>query len=133
MNITIKSSDHLGVFSSVACMLHCFATPLLFLSQAQTSSITHEIPFLWQVLNYIFLVVSFFAVYRSIQNSSNTIVKIFLFIAWFSLSFFIINEGLEAYHIPEFFTYSAAILLSSLHMYNLKYCSCKDEDCCVHK
>ena len=54
-------------------------------------------------------------------------------VSWFFLSFFIINEGLEAYHIPELFTYSAAITLSALHIYNLKYCTCKDDECCVHK
>ena len=129
----IISSDHIGVCTSFACMLHCFATPLLFLSQAEASTISHEIPFFWQSINYLFLIISLAAIFRSVQNSNNLYVKIFLITAWVFLSFFIINEGFEAYHIPEFFTYSAAITLSALHIYNLKYCTCKDDECCVEE
>ena len=54
-------------------------------------------------------------------------------IFWLSLSFLIINEGLEGFHIPELFTYLSATSLAFLHIYNLKYCSCEDEECCVQK
>jgi len=84
-------------------------------------------------MNYLFIIVSLAAITRSVQNSTNTYVKILLISAWSLLSFFIINESFEIYHIPEFFTYLAAITLSALHIYNLKYCTCKDEECCVHK
>jgi hypothetical protein len=55
-----------------------------------------------------------------------------LFSFWFLLSFLIINEGLEGFHIPEFYTYIAATSLSFLHIYNLKYCTCKEE-CCTNE
>ena len=100
---------------------------------SEFSTLSHEIPFFWQSINYLLLIISFAAIFRSVQNSTNLYIKIFLITAWFFLSFFIINEGLEAYHIPELFTYSAAITLSALHIYNLKYCTCKDDECCVHK
>ena len=54
-------------------------------------------------------------------------------IFWLVLSFLIINEGLEGFHIPELFTYLSATSLAFLHIYNLKYCSCEDEECCVQK
>lgn len=133
MNIKVISPDHLGIYANVACMLHCLATPFLFISQSEFSTLSHEIPFFWQSINYLLLIISFAAIFRSVQNSTNLYIKIFLITAWFFLSFFIINEGLEAYHIPELFTYSAAITLSALHIYNLKYCTCKDDECCVHK
>jgi hypothetical protein len=133
MNLKSISSDHIGVFTTVTCMLHCLATPLLFITQAQASTISQEVPFFWQSLNYLFIIISLAAITRSIQNSTNLYVKIFLISAWSILSFFIINESFEIYHIPEFFTYIAAITLSALHIYNLKYCTCKDEECCVHK
>ncbi|MDG1791807.1 MAG: MerC domain-containing protein [Flavobacteriaceae bacterium] len=133
MNIKTISSDHLGVFTSVACMLHCLTTPLLFITQAQASTLSHEVPFLWQSMNYLFIIVSLAAITRSVRNSTNSYVKIFLISAWSLFSFFIINESFEIYHISEFFTYLAAITLSALHIYNLKYCTCKDEDCCTHK
>ena len=56
MNIKTISSDHLGVFTSVACMLHCLTTPLLFITQAQASTLSHEVPFLWQSMNYLFII-----------------------------------------------------------------------------
>jgi hypothetical protein len=70
------------------------------------------------------------AVSTSIKNSTKLFVKILLFSFWFLLSFLIINEGLEGFHIPEFYTYIAATSLSFLHIYNLKYCTCKEE-CCI--
>ncbi|CAI8306991.1 MAG: Uncharacterised protein [Flavobacterium sp. SCGC AAA160-P02] len=133
MKIAIKNSDYLGVIANALCMLHCLTTPFIFISQAQASTLSSEIPFLWQSINYVFLFISLIAVYQSIRNSSNFYVRVSLFISWLFLCLFILNEGLEVYHIPEFFTFSAAILLSLLHIYNLKYCTCEEEDCCVHK
>jgi hypothetical protein len=43
----------------------------------------------------------------------------------------IFNEKLEFFHIPEYFTYASAMGLAGLHLYNLKYCQCKTENCCV--
>ena len=131
MRIAINNSDHLGVIAGGLCMLHCFATPILFLSQAAV--ISHDVPLLWTGLNYLFLIVSFFAVYQSAQNSSNSSIKYFLFIAWALLTGLILNEGFEIFHIAEFYTYLSAITLCGLHIYNLKYCTCKDDDCCTHK
>ena len=131
MRIAINNSDHLGVISGGLCMLHCFATPILFLSQATV--ISHDIPLLWTGLNYLFLIVSFFAVYQSAQNSSNSTIKYFLFIAWTLLTGLILNEGFKIFHIEEFYTYLSATTLCGLHIYNLKYCTCKDDNCCTHK
>ena len=87
---------------------------------------------LWSMLNYMFLIVSFFAVYRSAQNSSNLYVKVFLFIAWGCLTGLILNEEFEIFSAAEAYTYLSAITLCGLHIYNLKYCNCKDDDCCAN-
>lgn len=133
MKALINNSDKFGVMANVLCMAHCLATPLLFISQAHNSTLVHEIPFLWQLTNYFFLLISFIAVYFSIKKSTKLFVKIFLMIFLLSLSFLIINEGLEGFHIPELFTYLSATSLAFLHIYNLKYCSCENEECCVQK
>ncbi len=132
MNFIINSSDKYGVTASVLCMLHCTATPLLFMTQAHTSAVVHDVPFLWLSINYIFLLISSLAVYYSIQKSTKAFVKVLLFVFWFALCFLIINEGFEGFHIPEFYTYLSASSLALLHLYNLKYCTCKDEECCTH-
>ena len=133
MLISIKNSDYVGACASIFCMLHCMVSPILFMSQTQAVNISIEIPFLWQSVNYIFLFISMIAVYFSIKNSTKLFVKILLAISWLSLSFLIINEGLEGFHFPEIFTYISASLLSVFHIYNLKYCTCnEDDECCVH-
>ena len=133
MNLSIKYSDKVGVASNILCMLHCFATPFIFFSQTQTVHIGHDIPFAWQIINYFFIAVSGIAVYYSTKNSTNNIVKLLMVVSWSILSFLIISEGLELFHLPEIFTYLSASFLSLLHIYNLKYCTCNDEECCIHE
>jgi hypothetical protein len=130
MKIIEINSDHIGVTASSLCMLHCFFTPLLFLSQATSVTFTQEIPFLWQSLNYLFLLISFLAIYYTAKNSSKLSVKVLLVSTWLILSSLIINEFFEIISIPELYTYAAATSLAGLHVYNLKYCRCDDDNCC---
>ena len=131
MKLTIQHPDTLGAINSSLCVIHCFATPFLFLTQAQTSLVElSTVPLWWQLLNYVFIVVSFFAVFRTVKNSSNQLVKSLLWVSWGLLSALILNEEFEIMHMPELLTYFAGISLASLHIYNLKYCQCEDENCC---
>ena len=132
MKIIDINSDHIGVTSSSLCMLHCLFTPFLFLSQSTSVTLTQEIPFLWQSLNYVFLLISFLAIYHTVKNSIKLSVKVLLVSTWLILSSLIINEFLEISSLPEIYTYAAAISLSGLHVYNLKYCRCDDDKCCKH-
>lgn len=130
MKLIIKNSDYIGASTSGLCMLHCFATPLIFLSQSAAINISLDITFLWYSLNYMFLLISFIAIYYSVKNSSNFLVKVLLYLFWLLLSALIINEGLSIFPVPELYTYISAFSLSSLHIYNLKYCRCDDDECC---
>ena len=131
MKLIIKHSDYVGASASGLCLMHCIATPILFLSQASLISISNEMLFLWQSLNFLFLAISFIAIYYSVKNSSNSYVKILLFLSWLTLSSLILIELFEILSIAEFYTYIAAISLSILHIYNLNYCQCEDDSCCV--
>ena len=133
MKLSIKYSDKVGAASNILCLLHCFATPFIFLSQTQTAHIGHDVPFAWQIINYFFITISGIAVYSSVKNSSNYIVKVFMVLFWLILSFLIISEGIELLHLPELLTYLSASFLSLLHIYNLKYCTCNEEECCIHE
>ena len=131
MKYTLNHPDTVGAINSSLCVAHCFATPFLFLTQAQTSLVElSTVPLWWQLLNYVFIVVSFFAVNRTVKNSSNQLVKSLLRVSWVLLSALILNEEFEIMHMPELLTYFAGISLASLHIYNLKYCQCEDENCC---
>ncbi|CAI8325015.1 MAG: MerC domain-containing protein [Candidatus Pelagibacter sp. TMED239] len=130
MKIIDVNSDHVGVTASSLCMLHCFFTPLLFLSQATTVSLNQNIPFLWQSLNFLFLLISLLAIYHTVKNSSRLSVKVLLVSSWLILTSLIINEFFEISSIPELYTYASSTSLAGLHVYNLKYCRCDDEKCC---
>ena len=130
MKIIDVNSDHVGVTASSLCMLHCFFTPLLFLSQATTVSLNQNIPFVWQSLNFLFLLISLLAIYHTVKNSSRLSVKVLLVSSWLILTSLIINEFFEISSIPELYTYASSTSLAGLHVYNLKYCRCDDEKCC---
>ena len=128
MKISTIHPDNIGATFSTLCVIHCFATPILFVTQ----SYMLVVPGWGQALNYIFLALSFFAVYKTSQNSSNQIVKILLYIFWGILATLLISEEFELFHLPEFITYSTGLTLAGLHIYNKKYCQCDDEECCVN-
>ena len=71
-------------------------------------------------MNYIFIIISFIAVYKSVLNSSNSIIKSILFISWFALTILILNEQFEILHLQEVYTYLSASILCVTHFYNLK-------------
>ena len=131
MKLIIINSDRIGALSSGLCMLHCFATPFLFLSQSSLIFISVDFTLTWFILNYVFLFISFIAIYHSVKNSTNRFIRIFLYLFWVVLSGLIINESLEIFSIPEAATYFSASSLICLHIYNLRYCRCDDEDCCA--
>ena len=130
MRITTKNSDYLGAISGVLCIIHCIITPLLFLINAELA--TKQTLLALQLTGYIFLIISFFAVYKSALNTTNNIVKVLFFVFWSFLLFLILNESFGVFKIAETFTFISAFSLSALHIYNLKYCQCKDENCCVN-
>lgn len=131
MNITINRPDSLGALAGMLCMLHCFATPFLIIALAGSASLTEEAPAWWISINYIFLIVAFFAVLRSTQTTSRGFMKPLFWASWIVLSFVIVNEQFGWLALPELVTYAAATFLVGLHLYNRRYCQCKTDTCCV--
>ena len=129
-SITLKP-DIFGAIASSLCLIHCLATPFLFLSRVYGSSGTYVVPFWWKDLDYLFLAVSFIAINRSTKTTSKKFMKYALWSGWVILFSLILNEKMMWLTIPGILNYIAAIGLSSLHIYNLKYCQCEDENCCV--
>ncbi|WP_249028261.1 hypothetical protein [Nonlabens xylanidelens] len=58
-------------------------------------------------------------------------MKPLLWANWCVLLLLIGNEKIEAFSIPETITYITATVLAVLHIYNLKYCQCQDDKCCI--
>lgn len=119
--IELKNSDIFGATSSSFCLAHCVLTPFLFLSPI----------WWWSSLNILFISVSFIAVYNSVKKTSRQIMKPLFWIGFSLLTLSIVNEEFHFLHVPEVLNYSTAAFLAGLHIYNLKYCQCDDEECCT--
>lgn len=132
MKITILKPDTLGATASTICLIHCVATPFIFLAHVTTGCCNTSVPLWWQSVDYIFLLISFFAVYRSTKNTSKKIMKPALWVSWTLLFGVIINEKFEFIHIPEYLHYVPALALILLHIYNLKFCQCNNNSCCIN-
>jgi hypothetical protein len=131
INKLVTKSDTFGAFASSLCLVHCIVTPILFAIQPIAAQ-TEGAPIWWKSLDYIFLIISFFAVLWSAKNTSKTWMKYALWISWLLLTLAIVNEKLELFHLGELVVYIPAVSLIGLHLYNRKYCQCGDEECLVH-
>ncbi|QMU64059.1 MAG: MerC family mercury resistance protein [Flavobacteriaceae bacterium] len=131
MKLTLNSPDTFGTLASVLCVVHCLATPLLFLVHSCSISHCKTTPVWWKSLDYFFLTISFFAIYRSAQTTSKNFMKYALWTSWAILFILIINEKMQWASITEIATYCTAFTLAGLHIYNLNYCQCKTDNCCT--
>ena len=133
MNISLRKPETIGAIVSTLCVVHCLLTPLLFVAQSYTATHSHEAPFWWKNLDYLFILISVIAVYESTKKSTNKLIKAGLWMSWIMLFLLILNEKLVWIELDEIITYSVAITLSMLHIYNLNYCQCETENCCNNK
>ena len=123
-----QKSDTLGVLSSSLCLIHCLLTPVLFV--VQSSCCQAETPLWWKGIDYVFLIVSFFAVYKSANETSKNWMKYALHACWTILAFVILNERFGLVNLPESSIYFPSLGLVFLHIYNNKYCKCSNDTCC---
>lgn len=130
MKIALNKPDSIGALSSLLCLLHCMATPFLFIAQSSAMAYEETSHGWWGFIDYFFLVISFIAIYRSAKTSSSNTIKNALWVSWFLLVFVIVNETKQFVNLPEYTIYIPALLLIVLHIYHLKYCQCQDDKCC---
>ena len=89
------------------------------------------ISFYWKGINLIFLVFSLIAVNRSTKKTTSKIIKPIFWFSWGFLFFVLFNEEVKFIELPELVSYLSALNLAGIHIYNLKFCGCKDENCCT--
>jgi len=129
----VKSTDYdfVGASASTLCMIHCLMTPFLFAAQATVSSSCSDIsPTWWKTLDYVFLIVTFIAIYFTAKSTSLKWLVNALYVFWFVLALLMINNLYHLVNIPHAFIYIPAIGLASLHLYNRHYCRCQKDACC---
>jgi len=132
--ISIKQkSDKLGAIASTLCLIHCVATPFIFIAQTCTTTHSVSVPYWYKFIDYFFLIISFFAVYHSAKTTTKKWISTALWISWSVLCFIIINEKTAWFSLIEELIYLPAISLIFLHLYNRKYCQCNTTNCCIDK
>ena len=125
----INKSDWVGILASGLCMVHCLATPFLFVTHAAIGTHAQGRPFWWGFLDIVFLLFSFLAVYWSVRKTSRPWVKHAFWILWGLLALIIVNEKWGIMHLAEVAIYFPALGLVFLHFYNLRYGKCEDDNC----
>lgn len=132
INKTLTYSDYIGAFASGLCVIHCIATPFLFVLQScSVTGCCSSGPGWWSFIDYLFIGITFFAVYYSAKNTSKDWMKYALYSSWLLLTILMLNEKVGVFPLAEMWKYTAAFTLVGLHLGNRKYCRCNDESCCV--
>ena len=125
-------ADIVGAIASGLCMLHCMATPLLFVVQSYSLvGCADSGPGWWNAIDYLFIGITFFAVYYSVKHTSKEWMKYALYASWVVLTILIFNEKFHLVPMAEMWKYGAAFSLVGFHLYNRKYCQCADDGCCT--
>ncbi len=129
-----SKSDLIGTTASTLCLIHCIATPFLFVAQAEMLGHDESHPVWWGILDIVFLVLAYFAVWWSSETTSKRWVRYGLWISWIMLTVIVLNEKLSFFHLPEAAIYFPTVSLIALHLYNRKYCHHHDgEECSLEK
>lgn len=123
--------DTIGAFTSGLCLIHCLATPFIFIAQTCSSSCCESSPAWWQAIDFIFLFISLIIVYKSTNQSTNILIKYALWISWSLISITLINGKIELIPLPNALRNISALSLMIFHLYNQRYCKCKTEKCCL--
>ena len=131
MKIAINNSDSIGALASTLCLIHCLVIPFIFVVQSCAASCCASAPVWWVFFDYLFLTISFFAILKSTKTTQSNLIKYALWSFWLLLLCFIVNESIGVLLISKNALYLVAVLLSSLHIYNLKYCQCENK-CCIN-
>lgn len=119
-------SDYIGAAASSLCMIHCLLTPMLFAVQLTSLSCSEISPVWWKTIDYIFLVITFFAVWYTSKATQSKWVRASLFISWIILALLVLNASFHVIPLPHILIYIPAITMIATHMYNRRYCVCQN-------
>jgi hypothetical protein len=122
-------SDSIGALASGLCLIHCLATPFLFVAQSCAKSCCSTAPGWWLFIDYLFIALSFMAIYFASKQTSKKWVSMMFYVLWFLLTALVINESQGFLLIAKEWINAPAFGLIALHLYNRRYCRCGDDLC----
>ena len=126
------SADSVGALAGTLCLIHCAITPFLFLAKTCSSACCADAPWWWQLLDYVFLVISFGAILHAAKHTSKSWLRTSLWVSWFILFVALLVQTTTKGALPDAFVNIPAFSIIGLHFYNRKYCRCKDDACCAN-
>ncbi|MFY0674449.1 MAG: MerC domain-containing protein [Bacteroidia bacterium] len=113
MNFT-HSYDKIGIWSSLLCIVHCLAVPVVMAYTNNSIDLHHNM--WWDLLQVFFVLIGFWAVRHAVGHVKITWIKIA-----FWVSFIVLVASIFMHHsfIGEVLNYTAAGSLVGLHTLNL--------------
>ncbi len=124
-NLTANSSDAYGALASGLCLIHCLATPFIFLTQTSIKRCSHVGPFWWRIIDFLFLGIAFLAIYKSSKTTQVKWMPTAMYACFLILSFLVFNEKIGWIPLPCAMVYLPAVSLIILHLYNIRFCNCR--------
>lgn len=110
-------SDYIGMVSAILCLIHCIILPVIFALRAVDFEHDVEGHFKW---DYLFLALSFYAVYHSAKHSPSPLIKMLFWANFSVLTLCIFLENIsEAF---EYMIILASIGLVVVHFINIRHC-----------
>ena len=117
-----QKSDWVGILSSMGCILHCLAMPVVIYA---SGAALHQAHTEW--LDYLFVAIAAVAVIYSVRQARSAGVKLLLIGAWLLFS---VGVMLQATFAPAtLLAYAGSVGLITGHAINLRHC----RQCKVHK
>ena len=75
-NVASDKSDYFGILASSLCLLHCFATPFIFIIRSCSTACCAETPVWWKTIDYLFVIISLIAVIQVFKTSDKDLLKV---------------------------------------------------------
>ncbi len=130
-DMTSKHSDSVGILASSICLVHCLATPLLFVVKSCAHASCEAAPMWWQMLDYVFLAIAAAAIVTTKSNTQFAWLKSSLWLSWFGLLAVLLSHSLEIIHISTIVSYIPPLLIVALHTLNVVTQRKSTHSCCT--
>lgn len=109
--LSMSKSDLIGISSSILCLLHCLAFPLIL---SAGYLFNYSISGHWHGLDYLFVLLGMVAAWASARRTSIPALKLAFWITIFIFSLSILFHGLWTGMI--YLSVAASLVLISLHV-----------------
>ncbi len=117
-----STADYVGITSSGLCLIHCIATPFIFVATASAHAEMSDSPWWWRGFDLFFLLISFTAVYHASRHAHSTFVKVGLYTSFVLLCIVIAIHSFHVVHLDHAWVYLPAALLIGFHVLNRVQC-----------